>query len=132
MNKIIKGSIVAAIAALAVSCAQTIAYPTAEITAGAEVFRKCIACHSEDPTRKTFGPQLKGVYGRKAGTYPGFEYSEALARSGIVWDDNYLREWMAGNTQIVIGTRMRHVKVTDLADQDHLLAYIKYISSGIK
>jgi cytochrome c len=132
MNKLIKGSITAALAVFAVGCAQTVSYPTGDITAGAEVFRKCISCHSEDPNRKTFGPQLKGVYGRKAGTFPEFEYSDALKNSGIVWDDNYLREWMAGNTQIVIGTRMRHVKITDLADQDHLLAYIKYISSGIK
>jgi len=132
MNKLVKGAIAAAVATVVVGCAQTVSYPTAEITAGAEVFRKCISCHSADPARKTFGPQLMGVLGRKAGTFPGFEYSDALKNSTIVWDDNYLIEWMSGNTKIVTGTRMRHVSVTDVADQDHLLAYIKHISKDTK
>jgi len=93
--------------------------------AGAEVFKRCQACHSTDSSKNAFGPSLVGVVGREAASLPRFAYSEALKESGIVWTEDNLRKWVADNTKLVPGTRMRHVAISDAAEQDYLIAYLK-------
>ena len=75
--------------------------------AGAEVFKRCQACHSEDSSKNAFGPSLSGVVGRQAAALPRFAYSEGLQKSGIVWTEDNLRQWVEDNTKLVPGTRMR-------------------------
>jgi len=84
----------------------------------------CHACHSEDSSRNTFGPSLAGVVGRKAGSMPRFAYSDAMKESGIVWTEDKLRLWISDNVKLVPGTRMRHVAISDKAEQDYILAYL--------
>jgi len=93
--------------------------------AGKEVFKKCLACHSSDTSKNTFGPSLIGVVNRKAASLPRFSYSDALKKSGLIWTEANLRRWIAGNDILIPGTRMRHVQITDIAEQDYLLAYLK-------
>jgi len=62
-----------------------------EATAGPE--NKCKACHSFG-TENGFGPGLKGVFGRKAGTAPGYNYSVSLRSADWVWDEDHLRSWI--------------------------------------
>ena len=93
--------------------------------AGEYIFNKCRACHSEDPSKNTFGPSLTGVVGRKAASLPRFVYSDALKDSGIVWTEENLKKWIASNDTFVPGTRMRHVEITDPAEQDYLIAFLK-------
>lgn len=95
------------------------------LLAGEEIFKKCSACHSVDSSKNTFGPSLIGVVNRKAASLPRFAYSDALKKSGLTWTEANLRRWMAGNDILVPGTRMRHVQITDIAEQDYLLAYLK-------
>ena len=93
--------------------------------AGQEIFKKCSACHSSDGSKNTFGPSLVGVINRKAASLPRFAYSDALKKSGLTWTEANLRRWVAGNDILVPGTRMRHVQITDTAEQNYLLAYLK-------
>jgi cytochrome c len=93
--------------------------------AGQEIFKKCGACHSADGSKNTFGPSLVGVINRKAASLPRFAYSDALKKSGLIWTEANLRRWVAGNDILVPGTRMRHVQITDMAEQNYLLAYLK-------
>ncbi|MFT7007805.1 MAG: cytochrome c [Colwellia sp.] len=93
--------------------------------AGQEIFKKCGACHSADGSKNTFGPSLVGVINRKAASLPRFAYSDALKKSGLIWTEANLRRWVAGNDILVPGTRMRHVQITDVAEQNYLLAYLK-------
>jgi cytochrome c len=93
--------------------------------AGQEIFKKCSACHSTDTSKNTFGPSLVGVVNRKAASLPRFAYSDALKKSGLTWTEANLRRWIAGNDILVPGTRMRHVQITDIAEQNYLLAYLK-------
>jgi cytochrome c len=93
--------------------------------AGQEIFKKCSACHSSDGSKNTFGPSLVGVIDRKAASLPRFAYSDALKKSGLTWTEANLRRWVAGNDILVPGTRMRHVQITDTAEQNYLLAYLK-------
>ncbi|MGF1563118.1 MAG: c-type cytochrome [Geminicoccaceae bacterium] len=102
----------------------------ARAAAGEVLFtHHCAACHSKDTSQNAFGPQLHGVIGREAGTVPRFDYSDALKESGIVWDEDTLRAWMSDNDGLVPGTRMRHVAITDPAEQDFILAYIRSLGS---
>lgn len=93
--------------------------------AGKELFKKCSSCHSADPSKNAFGPSLIGVVGRQAASLPRYAYSDALKNSGLTWTEENLRKWMAGNDDFVPGTRMRHVEITDKAEQDYLIAYLK-------
>ncbi len=99
--------------------------PNVEAAAGMQVFTKCKKCHSMDPSRNTYGPNLRGIFMRKAATLPRFDYSDNLKASGIIWDEANLLDWIKGNTWLVRGSRMRHVQITDPAEQDYLIAFLK-------
>lgn len=86
---------------------------------------RCRVCHSDDAGRKGYGPDLQGVFGRKAGSIEGFDYSDALKNSGLVWNEASLRAWIENNNAILPGTRMRHVGITDRAEQDFIIEYLK-------
>ena len=126
--------------ALAASLAFNVGAANAEMTdAGKKAMRaageimfeqRCRSCHADDPARKAYGPSLSGVLGRTAGTLEGFAYSDAMRNSGIVWNENTLRAWMADNDGFMPGTRMRHVGIDDRAEQDFLLAYLKTLSGN--
>lgn len=124
MNQLLKS----ALALVSLSVVSTAAMADNEAmmqAAGKQIFEKCVACHSADSSKNTFGPSLTGVVGRKAASQPRFAYSDALKKSGIIWTEENLRKWVAGNDSFVPGTRMRHVEITDKAEQDYLLAYLK-------
>ena len=102
----------------------------AMIKAGQILFEhRCRSCHADDPSLKSYGPSLVGVVGRKAGSVDGFTYSDALKSSGLVWTAESLRAWMANNTGIMPGTRMRHVGITETSEQDFILEYLRSISN---
>lgn len=104
----------------------TISGKEATLKAGQFMFEhRCRSCHADDPALKGYGPSLLGVLGRKAGSLDGFAYSDAMKASGIVWTEGALRAWIADNTGLLPGTRMRHVAITDRSEQDYLIAYVK-------
>ncbi len=86
---------------------------------------RCRSCHSDDPSAKSYGPSLVGVVGRKVGSVPGFAYSDAMKSSGIVWTDEALRAWIADNTGVMPGTRMKHMSISEKNEQDFIIAYLK-------
>jgi cytochrome c len=101
----------------------------ARVAAGQIMFEdNCRICHSDDPETPSYGPSLIGVVGRKAGSVEGYEYSDAMRSAGFVWTGEALRAWMADNTHFMPGTKMRHVGVTDTAEQDFIIAYLTSIS----
>ena len=58
----------------------------ADAAHGAEVFQRCAICHSNTKGAPAkIGPNLFGVIGRKAGTFPEFSYSAAMKNAGFVW-----------------------------------------------
>lgn len=94
--------------------------------AGRQIFNhNCTACHSLETSKNTFGPSLIGVVGRQAASMPRFSYSEAMKNSGLTWTEDNLRKWVADNEALVPGTRMRHVSITDQAQQDYLISFLR-------
>ena len=72
---------------------------------GKEIFeRRCTGCHALDQNRE--GPMLRNVFGRTAGTVKDFEYSEALKKSLLVWDEETLEKWLTGPDEFVPGNNM--------------------------
>lgn len=126
-------AIAAVVAAIAVPGAaraeMTEAGKIAAAKAGQIMFEhRCRSCHADDPEKRSYGPSLVGVVGRKAASLDGYAYSDALKASGLVWTETALRAWMADNTSIMPGTRMRHVGITDPIEQDFVLAYLKSLT----
>jgi len=96
-----------------------------KIAAGKAYFDStCHRCHSVDADKKSYGPLLDGVVGRRAGTFPGYPYSEALQKAGFVWTPGALRAWMEANDKFVPGTKMRHVGIEDPTVQDFIVTYL--------
>jgi len=89
-------------------------------------FARCTGCHVL--TGPGFaGPALAGVYGRKAGSAPGYDYSKALASSGLVWNDETLDAFLDAPTKVVPGAAM-YSSVPDAQDRADLIAYLKTLS----
>lgn len=88
----------------------------------------CRICHADDISKKSYGPPLVGVIGRKAGSYPGFTYSDAMREAHFTWTEHGVKAWMADNTAMLPGTKMRHVGVTDPGEQELIVNYLKSLS----
>jgi cytochrome c len=83
---------------------------------------KCGGCHALDENR--YGPAHRGVFGRKAGSAPGYGYSEALSTSSIVWRADTLERWLADPEKLIPGQKM-NVSVASAQDRLDLIAYLQ-------
>jgi cytochrome c len=99
--------------------------------AGADVARgevlgfACAACHKFRAEEGTLiGPHLQGVFGRRAASIEGFQYSPALRQSGLVWTPKSLEAWLANPAGFVEGTTMPFTGYRAAADRRDLIAYL--------
>ena len=93
---------------------------------GATVFKPCASCHQVGPNaRGGFGPQLNGLFGRRAGSTADFVYSDAMKTSGIVWDERTLAAFLRDPDKVVPGTKMRFWGIHDERDLAALIAYLR-------
>jgi cytochrome c len=114
------------VCAAALSAAMAATAAAADVGNGKAVFAKCRACHQVGETAKnTLGPALNGLFGRKAGTIEGYNYSEANKSSGIVWDDAVFREYIKNPKAMIPNTKMVFAGISDAQDIDDLIAYLK-------
>lgn len=89
---------------------------------GRDLYGRCVACHALDRNRT--GPMHCGVFGRTAGTVPGFRYSAAMRRSGLVWSMETLDRFIEDPRRTIPGTSMGYAGVKDATERADLLAYI--------
>ena len=93
---------------------------------GQAVFeQRCSVCHSLQPAPGKMGPPLAGVAGRKAGTAPGYAYSNALKTSGITWTADKLDAFVKAPSKTVPGTKM----LLGAPDEQQRAAVIQYLSA---
>ena len=78
-----------------------------DLDAGANSFKKCAPCHDIGETAKNkVGPLMNGLSGRKTGTIPGYNYSDANKNSGIVWSEETFLEYIKDPKAKIPGTKM--------------------------
>ena len=97
-----------------------------DVEKGQNAFKKCLPCHSIGPGAKNkIGPELNGLDGRKAGSVPGFNYSDANKNSGIVWSDANFKEYIKDPRAKVPGTKMIFAGIKNEQEVNDLWAYLK-------
>jgi len=98
----------------------------ADVKQGEAVFARCKMCHTVAAGGETMlGPNLHGLFGRKAGSVPDYDYSTAMRHSGIVWDDQTLAQYLRNPSAFVPGNRMGFPGIKNEEDLDSLLLYLK-------
>ncbi|MCL4720685.1 MAG: cytochrome c family protein [Gammaproteobacteria bacterium] len=98
----------------------------ADLDKGRVLFLQCRACHGlEQGGVNKVGPNLYGIFGQKAGSVPGFAYSEALAGADIVWSAEALDDWLARPSDFLPGNRMVFAGIRKPEDRANLIAYLK-------
>ncbi|SHH91761.1 c-type cytochrome [Pollutimonas bauzanensis] len=95
---------------------------------GAAIYSRCLACHAWAYDRT--GPRHCGLFGRQAGTAPGFAYSPAMKDSRIIWDEETLNRFLENPMKMVPGTSMGYAGITDARERADLIAYLKKENSS--
>lgn len=93
---------------------------------------RCSVCHTLSPQDgNRAGPTLYRLFGRKAGSLPGYPYSRALRESAIVWNEGTIAELFDhGPDQITPGSKMPLQRLRSVEDRDALIAYLKRATRG--
>lgn len=96
-----------------------------EVPDGATLFRRqCGTCHSLVAGEMRQGPNLAGVYGRKAGTAPGFKYSDGFADADWTWDEAHLDPYLTNPQSVIKGGVMGYRQAKPEIRQA-IIAYLK-------
>lgn len=90
----------------------------------------CRECHSFVKDDNRLGPSLYGVVGRKAGTEPGYAFTQSMKDSGVTWDEPTLEKWIAHPGAVVPGNGMSppYSGIDDPAIRKRIIAFLKSIS----
>jgi cytochrome c len=91
--------------------------------------QRCAECHAVD-TDET-GPRHRGVFGRRAGSVKGYDYSRALRSANVKWDAGSLDRWLTDPEKFIPGQNM-DFKVVDDGDRAALIAYLKAIANPVE
>jgi len=119
-------------AIVATACLGATSLSAQDVENGAEIFKRCRACHDVGPTAKNkVGPILNGIVGRKAGTIEGFKYSDANLKAGAdgwVWTEEKMMEYLLNPRAAMPGNKMAFAGLKDEQDRKDLIAYLKQFS----
>jgi cytochrome c len=97
-----------------------------DIAAGEATFKKCRACHNiGENAKNSIGPIQNGLKGRKSGSVPGYNYSDANKNSGIVWDEGTFKEYIKDPKAKIPGTKMVFPGIKNEKDADDLWSYLE-------
>ena len=92
---------------------------------GQLLYLQCKACHDlEAGIAHKVGPNLSGVFGRTAGTVPGFKFTDAMAKSGIVWTPATMDTWLKQPGAMIPGNGMAFPGIAADDDRAAVIAYM--------
>ena len=89
--------------------------------------RKCSICHSlTDSSARKAGPNLHQLFGRQAGTLPGYNYSDTLVNSKVVWNETTVDLLFAeGPDEYIPGSKMPMQRITGPQDRHDLVEFLR-------
>jgi cytochrome c len=96
-----------------------------DVVAGKASFNKCMACHAiGEGAKNKVGPELNGLDGRKSGTAPDYNYSDANKNSGITWNEAQFKEYIQDPKAKIPGTKMAFAGIKKEQEVNDLWAYV--------
>ncbi|HEX6979530.1 MAG TPA: cytochrome c family protein [Alphaproteobacteria bacterium] len=121
--------VVLAVAAALVSAGSASADDKAQ--QGAAIFkRQCGACHTVEPGKNRVGPSLADVYGRKSGSVQGFNYSPAMKKADVVWNEENLSKYLADPKGFIPDNRMAFAGLKKEDDREAVIEYLESVKKG--
>ena len=107
-------------------------YNTGDIVNGKARFTQCAACHTTAQGGPNLtGPNLYGIFGRKAGSVDGFAYSDAMKAAGWTWDAPRIDTWITNPHAVLATTKMSFPGLKDPKDRIDVIAYLKTVTSPL-
>jgi cytochrome c len=105
---------------------------SADPAKGAEVFKKCTACHTVNQGGANgIGPNLYGVVGKPHGHLPNFAYSDALKAVPGNWDFDAMDAWLTSPRKYAPGTKMTFAGLGNAQDRANVVAYLNAQGSNL-
>lgn len=105
-------------------------YSQADYSLGRRTFKNCGSCHTVvEGGTNLVGPNLHGIFGRKAGSLEGFSYSKALEEADFDWTPDRLESWLANPREYLPGNKMSFAGVRRPEDRHAVIAYLM-VESG--
>jgi cytochrome c len=98
--------------------------------AGEAVYSRCLGCHALEYHRT--GPKHCGLFGRRAGSAQGYDYSGAMKRSKILWNEKTLDRFLADPLKTVPGTTMTYAGVPEAKERADLIAWLKRENASMR
>ncbi|MBM3488006.1 MAG: cytochrome c family protein [Alphaproteobacteria bacterium] len=97
-----------------------------DVEKGRQSYAKCRACHTlEKGGRNLVGPNLHGMFDRKAGAAAGFSFSPAMRDSGLVWTEENVRRYLRAPKDVVPNTKMIFAGIRSDTEMNDLIAYLR-------
>lgn len=98
----------------------------ADLDNGRRAFARCRSCHTVTQGGPNMtGPNLYGVFGRRAGVHPGFNYSAAMKEADFIWDGERLDHWLENPRTFLKGNKMSFAGVPDATDRRDVIGFLK-------
>ncbi|MEP7005500.1 MAG: cytochrome c family protein [Sphingomonas bacterium] len=106
---------------------------TADPAKGAEVFKKCTACHTvAQGAANGLGPNLYATVGEAIATGKGgFAFSDALKAKGGKWDFDSLNAWLTNPRAFASGTKMTFAGLANAQDRANVIVYLNTMGSNL-
>jgi len=114
-----------ALTMMAVAAMSAAGVAHADVKRGEKLFEECRACHAVERGINGVGPDLHGVFGRRAAALDEFRYSPALKKSGITWTRQTLDAYVADPQKAVPANRMPYGGMPEAKDRADLLEYLQ-------
>jgi len=110
------------------SGSQNIAYSDSDINiaAGKHIYTRCTGCHTFAYHRT--GPKHCGLFERRAGSSPGFEFTPALTDSGIIWTTKTLDQFLKAPLETVPGTNMGFSGIPSSIERAQLIMFLSTLT----